>query len=170
MRPLLRFHDPNATVDGCEIHFAPPKTPWETIVCWYLQGIISFSGFLGGAKRTSSTVCQWEEGPCRGHGNLVSRAAEESFETLGLMRSCPTRRPKKDPGKKHRRPQGQFVREASEHPIFSWASDGGSHLKYPRPMTLPGVSPKEVERKQPISISDFEHRWPFGKINGRNPT
>ena len=27
-----------------EIHFAPPKKPWETIVCWHLQ---TFQGVLG---------------------------------------------------------------------------------------------------------------------------
>ena len=38
------------------IQFAPPKTPWETIVCWYLQGIRKSQDFLGGAGFRPSTV------------------------------------------------------------------------------------------------------------------
>ena len=30
--------------------FRTTLKPWETTVCWYLQGIRPFQGFLGGAK------------------------------------------------------------------------------------------------------------------------
>ena len=36
----------HTTVDGQNP--APPKKPWETILGWYLRGIIKCQGFLGG--------------------------------------------------------------------------------------------------------------------------
>ena len=43
------------TVDGRNP--APPKKPWETTGCWYLQGIRPFQGFFGGAGFRLSIVC-----------------------------------------------------------------------------------------------------------------
>ena len=44
------------TVGGCEIHFAPPKKPWNGLIpCKHQQTVVS-RGFLGGC-RISSINC-----------------------------------------------------------------------------------------------------------------
>ena len=49
VRPISPSRGPGNAVDGCEIHFAPHKKPWETITFGIYLGIIS-PGFLTWGK------------------------------------------------------------------------------------------------------------------------
>ena len=60
-----RVGDRRHTVDGCEIHFAPPKKPWlKPLFVGMYRGLIRNQSFVGGAKwisQPSTVSLPWQK-------------------------------------------------------------------------------------------------------------